>query len=191
VHARSPKRFFTAAEYLAMERVADRKHEFYQGEMYAMAGGSPAHDQIAGRLITKLNVALEGRRCAVFTSDQRVRVGDSGLYTYPDVSVACGARFDEQGDTLLNPALVVEVLSEATEAYDRGKKFELYRTLPSLGDYVLASQTEPKLEHFARQPDGSWRLLVLGPGDRLHAGSLDCELAVDDVYRGVFDAGAS
>lgn len=189
MHARTPKRFFTEIEYLAMERVSERKHELFQGELFAMAGGSPAHNEIAGRLITQLNNALEGRRCRVFTSDQRVRVADSGLYTYPDVTVACGARFDEAGDTLLNPGLIVEVLSETTEAYDRGKKFELYRTLPSLRDYVLASQTAPKLEHYAREADGSWRLVELGLGDRLRPVGLDCEIAVDDVFRGVFEPG--
>lgn len=188
MHVRSPKHFFTEVEYLAMERASEQKHEYFRGEIFSMAGGSPDHNRITVRLSTRLSLALEGRRCDVFSPDQRVRVADSGLYTYPDGSVACEPVF-EAGDTLVNPRLIFEVLSEGTEAFDRGKKFDLYRQLSSLSDYVLVAQDRPRIEHFQRQVDGSWRLEVLGSGDRLRSEALGLEIAVDDVYRGLFEGG--
>jgi Uma2 family endonuclease len=188
MHARTPKRTFSEAEYLAMERASDRKHEYYQGEIFAMAGGSLRHNEITGRLIAALTNALEGRRGRVFSPDQRVKIPDSRLYTYPDVSVSCGPRIDEKNDTLQNPQLIAEVLSDGTEAYDRGEKFAHYQTISSLAEYLLVSQTEPKIEQHTRQADGSWRLTVLRAGRALRLDSLQCEISVDYVFRGVFDA---
>lgn len=186
MHGVSSKRFFSEVEYLAMERVSDRKHEYYRGEIFAMAGGSPQHNEITLRFGAAVIGALRAG-CRAFSPDQRVRVSDAGLYTYPDVSVACSPRFE--ADTLLNPQMFVEVLSEATEAYDRGTKFDLYKQIASLTDYVLASQDSVRVEHFARQGDGTWKKMMIGAGQRLLCGALEREVAVDDVYRGVLDRG--
>ena len=135
----APKTYLTQADYLHRERAAEGKSEFYRGEMFAMAGASREHNLIVGNLVTSLNLQLRDRDCQVYPSDMRVKVSPTGLYTYPDVSVACeNPEFeDAQGDTLLNPRVLVEVLSDSTEAYDRGPKFEQYRQLASLRDYLL------------------------------------------------------
>src|SRR5687768_15897097 len=153
---RSQTMRLTEAEYLARERKAHFKSEFYNGELYAMAGGSPMHSLIAANLITTLTNALKGRGCLTFTSDLRVKVEMTGLNTYPDVSVVCGElRFaDAEEDTLVNPTLVAEVLSDATEGYDRGEKFEHYRRIPSLEACLLANQRKPALDLFLRGKDG-------------------------------------
>jgi Uma2 family endonuclease len=184
----SPKRTFTEAEYLAMERGSDQKHEYYRGEIFAMGGASSAHNLIVSGFIGELRSALKGRRCHVYPSDQRVRVSDTGLYTYPDISVVCGEAelIGDPPETLLNPQVIIEVLSDSTEKYDRGDKFELYRSLSSLREYVLASQREPLAEHYVRQPDGAWLLRSLHAGDRLRLSSLACEISIDDVYEGVW-----
>jgi len=150
----------TEAEYLAIERGAPFKSEFHDGEMFAMAGGSPRHSLIAANLIRALGNRLAGRGCLTFTSDLRVKVEMTGLSTYPDVSVVCGEmRFaDAEEDTLVNPTFVAEVLSDATESYDRGDKFEHYRRIPSLLAYLLASQRKPALELFLRGTGAEWTL---------------------------------
>jgi Uma2 family endonuclease len=179
---------WTPAEYLAMERASREKHSFFRGEIFAMSGGSRRHSLLAANVVGELREALRDRPCEVHTSDMRVKVQAAGLYTYPDVSALCGLpKFeDEHEDTLLNLALIVEVLSESTESYDRGKKFESYRLLSSLGDYVLVSQDEVLVEHFARQADGSWLLRELRAGDVLKLATLGCEAAVDEIYLKVF-----
>ena len=150
----------TEAEYLAIERPALFKSEFHDGEMFAMAGGSPMHSLIAANVIRALGNRLAGRGCLTFTSDLRVKVEMTGLNTYPDVSVACGEmRFaDGEEDTLVNPTLLAEVLSDATESYDRGDKFEHYRRIPSLQAFLLVSQRKPALELFLRGSSGQWTL---------------------------------
>jgi Uma2 family endonuclease len=139
--AAAPVRRLTEAEYLEFERRADVRHEFSDGEVFAMAGGTFAHSQIAGNLIRSIGNRLP-IACAVLTADMRVKCDMTGLYTYPDVSVVRGERrfLDDRQDTLLNPVMVVEVLSDATEAYDRGRKFEHYRRIPSLRGYLLVRQ---------------------------------------------------
>ncbi len=178
----------TATEYLALERASDAKHEFLDGDLFAMSGGTHEHNLVSANFVAALHAALRGRPCIVYTSDMRVR-SPRGLYAYPDVSALCGRpEFeDDTRDALLNPAVLVEVLSDSTEAYDRGRKFDLYRAMPSLRDYVLASQHEPLVEHFWRQPDGSWVLRALHPGDSLQLASLGCEVAVADLYLRVFE----
>ena len=148
------------AGYLAIERAAVFRSEFFDGEMFAMAGGSPTHSLIAANLIRALGNRVQGRGCLTFTSDLRVKVEDSGLYTYPDVSVACGElRFaDAEQDTLVNPTLLAEVLSDATEAYDRGEKFGHYRRITSLQAYLLVSQRQPRVELFLRGEADQWLL---------------------------------
>jgi Uma2 family endonuclease len=171
-------------EYLAWERQQEQKHEYFEGEVYAMAGGSPRHN----RLSFKVGVALEsalGGRCHVLSSDQRVRSRER-RYVYPDVSVVCGAPVIEHGDVLVNPMIVVEVLSSTTEQYDRGLKWNGYQALPSLTDYVLVSQDRAHIEHFGRTPDGRWVYTSANAGERivLTEGTV---LDIDAIFAGVLE----
>lgn len=145
-------------EYLHRERAADFKSEFFDGEMFAMVGGTPTHSLIAANFVGEARQALKGRPCKVFTSDLRVRVDATGLYTYPDATIVCGElQFaDDQRDTLTNPTVIVEVLSESTEKYDRGRKANHYRQLASLQELVLIAQDRPHVERYTRQPSGDW-----------------------------------
>ena len=179
-------RFATYEQYLAFERASDTKHEFVGGEIFAMAGGRYEHNRIAANVIAMLTAALRGKPCVANTSDMRVRAPD-GTAHYPDVSAFCGEpRFsDERRDELLNPSAVVEVLSDSTEAYDRGDKFAHYATIASLRDYVLVSSSRERVDHFVREGDG-WKLRSFGPGESLSLSSLPCSLAVDELYDKVF-----
>ena len=152
---------FSPADYLALERAADSKHEFFDGEIFAMSGGSLYHSQLAGNIIIEFGKALEESRCRVLSSDMRIKL-PTGLYTYPDASVLCENPKFEDGrkDVLLNPMVIIEVLSPSTESYDRGKKFEHYRSCPSLRDYVLISQDRVFVEHFSRQANSEQWLLT-------------------------------
>jgi Uma2 family endonuclease len=176
---------YTPEEYLALERQAQCKSEYYAGEIFAMAGTSRWHNLIVTNVLRELSLQLKGRPCTTYPSDMRVKVSPTGLYTYPDVTVVCGeAQFeDNQQDTLLNPTLIVEVLSESTEAYDRGGKFAHYRKLASLMEYVLITQTKPHIEHYVRQSDNRWLLAEADSlQDTLHLPSIDCHLALAEVY---------
>ncbi|MDX1654593.1 MAG: Uma2 family endonuclease, partial [Candidatus Competibacteraceae bacterium] len=132
-------------EYLALERRSELRHEYLDGAIYAMVGASPAHNLIVTNVVGELRQQLKRRPCRVYATDQRVRVRSTGLYTYPDLVVSCGGeRFDERDQrTLLNPLLIVEVLSRSTESYDRGAKFEHYRRIPELQEYLLIDQEKP------------------------------------------------
>ncbi len=145
--------YFTAEEYLAHEERAEHRSEFYRGEIFAMAGASANHNRVVRNLVTSLSNALSKGRCEAFASDLRLYVKREQLYTYPDVMVICGALQFAPGrlDTVTNPVLIFEVLSPTTEAYDRGKKFEFYRTIETLHDYVLVDQDRMHVEHFQRQ----------------------------------------
>jgi Uma2 family endonuclease len=155
-----PLQALTEAEYLQIERAAEFKSEFFAGEMFAMAGGTARHSLIAANLIRELGNRLGSGRCAAYNADLRLKVEATGLLTYPDLSVICDPLRFAAGtdDTVVNPTVLVEVLSDSTEAYDRGKKFEHYRQIPTLREYLLVSQREPRIEQFIRQPDGLWRL---------------------------------
>jgi len=180
--------FLGEEEYLALERAAAFRSEYFDGGMFAMAGGTPAHSLIATNLGAELRSLLRGRPCRVFNADLRIKVEAAGLYTYPDLSVVCGPlKFAGQTlDVVTNPGLLAEVLSDATESYDRGRKFEFYRQLPTLEAYLLASQHEPRLELFVRQADGSWRLTeAAGPAARLAVPPLEVELELAEVFAGV------
>ena len=156
----NPVHRLTEAEYLETERRAEFKSEFLDGEMFAMAGGTSSHSLITCNLIRDLGTRLKGCPCVVYNSDMRIKVQAAGLYTYPDVSVACGQiQFeDDHKDTFLNPTVIIEVLSDSNEAYDRGRKFGLYRQLPSLCECLLVSQHEPHIEPYIRQDSGEWWL---------------------------------
>jgi len=180
-----PKPRYTPEEYLALERAAEYKSEYYDGEIFAMAGASERHVSIVTNLVMALGGQLKSRPCRVYSADMRVNVSATGLYTYPDLAVVCGERHfhDKHQDTLLNPGVLIEVLSPSTEAYDRGKKFSHYRTLDSLAEYLLVSQEEPRVEHYLRQPDGDW---LLHEATRLDGTvslpTIQCELSLADVY---------
>jgi Uma2 family endonuclease len=176
---------YTPEEYLALERQAECKSEYYAGEIFAMAGASRWHNLIVTNVLRELSLQLKGRPCTTYPSDMRVKISPTGLYTYPDVTVVCGeAQFeDHQQDTFLNPTLIVEVLSESTEAYDRGGKFAHYRKLASLMEYVLITQTKPHVEHYVRQADHRWLLAEADSlSDSIHLPSIDCHLALAEVY---------
>ena len=188
-----PKTYLRAADYLRLERAAEGKSEFYRGEMFAMAGASREHNLIVMNVGASLHPQLRDRDCQVYPSDMRVKVSPTGLYTYPDVSVACDhPEFeDTHGDTLLNPRVLVEVLSDSTEAYDRGPKFEQYRQLASLRDYLLIAQDRSHVEHFELQASGSWLLREYKlPTDVVQLASVECRITLSDIYLKVtFPAG--
>ncbi|WP_438011453.1 Uma2 family endonuclease [Sorangium sp. So ce321] len=173
------------AEYLEQERASPTKHEFLNGEIFAMAGGTPEHARLCASVGAELRTHLRGRPCAVYSADLRVRVQATGLSTYPDVSVVCGKleRDLEDKDAALNPSVLVEVLSDSSEAYDRGQKFAHYRHIPSLREYVLVSQHEPRIEVFHRNEDDSWTLREARAGQGAHLEAIGCTLSVDEVYR--------
>jgi Uma2 family endonuclease len=149
----------TEEQYLEIERRAEFKSEFHDGRMFAMASGSPNHAVLSGAVIALLYPQMPPG-CRVFSSDLRIKVAAAGLYTYPDCCVICGdlEYFGNQKDVVLNPLLIVEVLSPSTEGYDRGKKFELYRTIPSFQEYLVVHQDRRHVEHYSKQDDGSWLL---------------------------------
>jgi len=176
--------YYTAAEYLALERRATYKSEYVGGHIIAMSGASRRHNLIAANISRELSSQLRGRPCESYVSDMRVRVSETGLYTYPDVVAVCGdIRFaDEQTDTLLNPTVIVEVLSASTEAYDRGDKFAHYRRLASLHDYVLVSQDAVRVEHYVRQGE-KWLLSEASLlTDTVSLASIQCTLVLEDIY---------
>lgn len=180
-----PKPRLTPEDYLALERSADFKSEYFNGEIFAMTGASESHNLIVINTIRELSIQLKKRPCKVYANDMRVKVDPTGLYTYPDVVVTCGkAQFDDTHlDTLLNPVLIVEVLSDSTEAYDRGRKFEHYRKLGSLVEYVLIAQNRPHIESYRRQADQQWLLRECSELDgTLRLLSIDCDLALAEVY---------
>ncbi len=180
--------FVTPEAYLIKERSRAWKSEYFQGQVLAMGGASRSHVLIVTNLLTSLNSQLRARPCEVYASDMRVKVSLSGLYAYPDVVVVCGEpTFEDQGlDTLFNPGLITEVLSPSTEAYDRGLKFEQYRTVDSLTDYLVVAQDRPLVEHFVRQPNGSWLFSACNEmEDAVIIASLDCRLQVGEIYEKV------
>ena len=181
----NPKTRYTPEEYLALERSSETKHEYLNGEIFAMSGASPRHVLIVTNLVTALWSQLRRGHCRVFSTDLRVKVDPTGLYTYPDVIVLCDApEFgDEQKDTLLNPVLIIEVLSDSTKDYDRGGKFEQYRTIESFREYLLVAQDRPHVEHYTRQTDGSWVLHETNQmEDTIHLKSVPCSLPLADIY---------
>ncbi|GAC1581704.1 MAG: Uma2 family endonuclease [Polyangiales bacterium] len=174
----------TYSDYLTAERRAEVRHEYLRGQVWAMAGGTIEHGRLASALAGELRSGLRGRPCAVFSSDVRIRVEATDRATYPDLSVACGKRetAKDDDDALTNPMIIVEVLSDSTEADDRGQKFAHYRQLTSLREYVLVSQHEPRIEVF-RCESGRWALYEAGAHQSIRLESIDVELVVDEVFR--------
>jgi Uma2 family endonuclease len=177
--------FVSPEEYLAQERLAERKSEYFQGEIFAMSGASRPHVRIVANVLIDLGQQLKGKACRISASDLRLRVTPAGLYTYPDVMVVCGEDqvADDQKDTILNPVLIVEVLSESTREYDRGRKFQHYRTLPSLIEYLTIEQDEPRIEHWTRQRENHWDFVAFDDlAQSIQLTSIGCVLPLAEVY---------
>lgn len=176
---------FSPQEYLAIERAAQQKHEYFNGEIFALAGASERHNLIVLNLAAAIHGQLKGTACKVYSSDMRLKVNATGLYTYPDVVALCEeARFDdEQRDTLINPGLIMEVLSTSAESYDRGEKFAHYRRIESLQEYLLISQDKYRIEQYVRQPDNQWLMSEVSKlEERIKLPSIKCTLLLSDVY---------
>ncbi len=183
------RKFFSPKEYLDSERLSPEKNEYFNGEIFAMAGASRKHNLIGANIVSSFHRQLRKRKgCEVYSSDMRVKVRKTGLYTYPDVVVLCSKPELEENDkdVLLNPTVLVEVLSPTTEAYDRGDKFAHYRSIESLTDYLLISQTKMLIERFVRQPNQSWLLTAYNePPQMVEIASIECSLLVEEVYEKV------
>jgi len=185
-----PKTIISEKEYLEEERKSLHKSEYYNGEIFAMAGATKTHNAIVGAILGEFYGFLKGKSCKVFPSDLRVHNAENSLYTYPDVTVVCGEEkyLDDEFDTLLNPTVLVEVLSPATEDYDRGTKFKLYRTIPSLQNYLLVSSTEFAAEIYTRQANDEWILnTAQGKSSHIHISALNYNLSLSDIYAQVDD----
>ncbi|HLU09658.1 MAG TPA: Uma2 family endonuclease [Oceanobacillus sp.] len=183
-----PENYMTPEAYLKFERSSEIKHEYYGGEVFAMTGASRQHNLIVGNCAATLHTQLRKTPCEVFLCNMRVKIGSNALYIYPDISVVCGEpEFeDDFVDTLLNPTVIIEVLSPSTELYDRGRKFQHYRTLTSLQEYVLIAQDSYRVEHFIRQPNDEWLLSDAVTLDAtIQLPSIQCQLALSDVYEKV------
>ncbi len=181
----APTRRPAEADYLAQERTAEFKSEYFEGEIFAMAGGTPQHSLIATNLAREFGNRLKGGLYVAYNGDLRIKIEATGLCTYPDLSVICGALQFAAGtdDTVVNPAVLVEVLSDSTEAYNRGTKFAHYRQIPSLQEYLLVSQKGPRLEQFIRQADGRWLLNeVAGMERHLELPSLRISISPAEVF---------
>jgi Uma2 family endonuclease len=177
--------YMTPEEYLAREREAEYKSEYFDGEVFAMSGASPEHNQIVTNIVGELYAKFKKRPCRVYANDIRVKVSSTGLYTYPDVVAMCNKPSfdDEQKDTLLNPTVIIEVLSDSTANYDRGNKFKHYRTLDSLVEYILIAQDECHIEHYVRQANHQWLLLETNDlQETIELPAINCHLALSDIY---------
>jgi len=179
--------YYTPEQYLELERKALYKSEYVNGHIFAMSGASRPHNLIAGNVFGELRPQLRGRPCEAYVSDMRVKVSPTGLYTYPDIAVVCGEILldDAHNDTLLNPVVLIEVLSPSTEAYDRGEKFAHYRRLASLQEYVLIAQDKVRVEHFKRQGD-QWVLTEISDIEGvLRLPAIECQVTLKDIYERV------
>jgi Uma2 family endonuclease len=180
------RQWFTFDEYLALEELSTVKHEYLDGQVWAMAGGTPDHAAVCANVTVLLGTSLRGRRCRVYSSDLRVRVRATGLGTYPDVTVICEHvepdPEDKRGHTALNPRVVVEVLSPSTEKYDRGEKLDHYKQMPSLQEAVLVAHDRREVEVVRREADGTWRSHVFRDAEVARVASLECDLPLVDVY---------
>ncbi len=188
-----PKSYITPEQYLEIDRRGERKSEYYDGKMFAMAGVGVAHNAIVWNLIASLGAQLQGRPCHGYPGDLRVRIDAQVRYAYPDVSVVCGEPefLDHRRDTLLNPTLIIEVLSPSTSSFDRGFKFDAYTAIDSLAEYVLVSSDRASVEVFTRRSDGRWLLAkAIGREPSVELESIACRLAMAEIYERVeFEAG--
>lgn len=182
------KRLLTPQEYLALERKAETKSEYYRGEMFAMSGASWEHTLIKDNMAREAGYQLKEGPCRVLTSDLRVKVDVTGLYTYPDIVIVCEEpKFEDSFfDTLLNPRGVVEILSDSTEKYDRGAKFRHYQQVPTVQEYILVSQDQPLVEQYVRQKDNTWLLTTYsGVSQTFAFATIPAQVPLAEIYRGV------
>jgi len=192
---RRPEGLYTEDEYLALERASQERREYLDGQIYLMAGESEAHGTICTNLTIEVGSQLKGTACRAFSKDTKVRSGPipksrysaQGLYSFPDLVVVCGEPryLDEHQDVLINPKVIIEVLSPTTEAFDRGEKFARYREhLDSLTDYVVVAQSTPLVEHFARQSNGEWAIAATATelSETVGLSSIGCTLRLSEVY---------
>lgn len=184
-----PKRIYTLEEYLELDADSEERLEYWDGEIFSMSGVSSQHDQIETNLIYHCRRQLKTPGCRIFAANMRIKVPSFPPYRYGDVSALCGKpRFEKIGgvDVLINPALIIEVLSDSTERYDRGDKFSNYKSIPTLSEYLLVAQHRPHVSQFIKQPDGSWLNLEYNTlGDKMKVATLDCELTLDEIYQDV------
>jgi len=183
--AANPTTFVTPEEYLERELQSEEKNEYFNGEVFAMAHATPRHAWIVTNIVVELGQQLKTKPCRVSSSDLRLRVTPTGLYTYPDVMVVCGnVEFAaDQKDTVLNPVVIVEVLSKSTQDYDRGQKFAHYRRLASLSDYLTVAQDKPRIDHWTRQSEHSWLLVeFFDLQQTISLPSINCNLPQAEVY---------
>ncbi len=180
------KQFISEEDYLTMEAVSPVKHEYLDGEIFQMAGASERHNNIAGNIYGELYNQLKKRPCKVYQNDMRLYVEKEGIYTYPDVMVVCGKpeiKKYKNLDNILNPVLIVEVLSTSTADYDRGAKFEQYRTIESFKEYLLVSQDTKQITRYTKQTNGSWILMdFIGDKTEIELTSIECSLTMEDIY---------
>ena len=176
---------FTPEEYFAWEEQQEEKHEYFDGEVYAMSGGTLNHSEIAGNFNRLIGNHLEDSDCRVLNSDARIKIQRSEKYVYPDVSVTCDERDRDTTQYITHPCLIVEVLSPSTEAYDRGKKFKLYRQSPSLIEYVLVNADEIEIDVFRKNDRGRWEERSYAAGDLVELESINLTFGIDRVYRGI------
>ncbi len=177
------KPHLTAAEYLAFERQSQERHEYHGGELRLMAGASRKHNISSGNLFTSFHQQLRGKPCKPFMNDMRVWIESTKRYFYPDIAVICGREPFIEDDVAADATVIVEVLSDSTEAFDRGKKFECYQHLPSLQDYILVSQNEIRIEHFHKITANEWRYVVLSkPEDTLSLEAIHIQVPLQEVY---------
>ncbi len=177
--------FLTPEEYLEIERKAEFKSEYFNGEMFAMAGVKRPHNLITNNIIRVVGNQVLERDCNVYSSDMRVKIEKIKKYVYPDIAVTCGKEIfeDDQIDTLVNPVLIIEILLSSTEAYDRGEKFQHYQFIPSLAEYILITQNKIRVEQYVRQSDRTWLYSEYQSLDDVtKLESIDCELVLKDVY---------
>lgn len=180
-----PKTKLTPGEYLEFERKSEERHEYFDGEIFAMSGAKRNHNVIVWNIGGELRQKLKDRNCEAYPADMRVFVPATGLYTYPDLTVVCGEpQFQEEiFDTLLNPVLLIEVLSDSTESYDRGRKFQHYRSIESLQEYILVSQTEARVEKYVRHGDGFWLLSeAVGLDSKIEFSSVESVIPLSEIY---------
>lgn len=181
-------KYKTPEEYLTLERAAVEKHEYYKGEIFAMSGNTMPHNRIQVNFLIAAGNFLKGKSCEVFGGELRVHVPLNEWYTYPDAIIVCEEPqlLDEEFDTLLNPTVIVEILSKSTQSYDRGDKFSLYRSIASLQQYILISSLKVAVEHYQRQPDNSWLLKeTSNEQDSLYISPIQLYLPLSQIYAGV------
>jgi Uma2 family endonuclease len=185
-----PKTKLSEEDYLAIERDSPTKNEFYKGEIFSMAGAGNNHNIITANIIITIGGFLRGKGCTIYPSDMRLHIPENSLYTYPDAMVVCGQKQfrDEKKDTILNPVLIVEVLSPSTEGYDRGEKFRLYRSIPGLQEYLMIDSQRYVAEKYRKNEEEHWVLTdAQGINSFLHLASIGLEFALQDIYAGVED----